>query len=399
MELFEALDGDPEVDAELSDASFVRAMLDAEAALVRALVEVDIAPAAAVDGFASARSRLSVDYADLGARAVASGNPAVPLVQDLRASAPVDAAPWIHYGATSQDIVDTALMLVAKRTLVPITRALEQAAARAAALATRHRDTLMIARTLGQYALPTTFGMKAAQWYAGIDRNAQSLHDLRADALAAQLGGAIGTLDAYGDQGFDVAARFASEVDLADPGVPWHTERSRFHRIASALGSATAAAGKVAADVIWMSQWDVGEVAEIGPPGHGASSAMPHKRNPSRAVLIMSAARRTPGLVGTLLGAGVHEHERAVGSWHAEWQTMRDLLHLSGGAAARVADLLANLDVDALMMRSRLDAFLADRSVVGALGEDALGFPEPTLRSAHAAIDRILARRRTDSAR
>jgi 3-carboxy-cis,cis-muconate cycloisomerase len=395
--LFEGLDADPAVEVEIGDHALIQAFLDVECALTRALVHAGIAPAHAADGVQQACSKLAVDSSDIGRRATASGNPIVPLVEDLRAAAPGD-APWIHHGATSQDILDTALMLVAKRALVPITQHLARGAAAAADLAVAHRHTLQVARTLGQQALPSTFGLKAAGWSGGLRHAADRLSAIQAHQLAVQLGGPVGTLAAYTSNGLSVVTAFARELELADPGIPWHTERSRIHELAGALGSATAAAGKVATDVIWMSQSEVGEVAEAGEAGHGASSAMPHKRNPSRSVLIMAAARRTPGLVGTILAAGVHEHERAVGSWHAEWRPLLELLRLAGGVAGRVADLLACLEVDVARMRTNLDAFLADPATTRSLGAEAVRDPALLLGATQAIIDRVLAAQRTDPA-
>jgi len=354
--LLESLDGDPDVDAQVGDAAFVRAMLDAEIGLVRALARAGIAPADAVNDVVRTCDALDVDPSDLGRRSVAAGSPVVPLVQDLLDVVPPAARPWVHFGATSQDIVDTALMLIAHRALANVNEHLGAAAGAAAALAERHRDTVMVARTLGQQAIPTTFGAKAAGWCAGLDRAQTLLQRIDERGLAVQLGGAAGTLAPLGSRGLEVMALFADELGLTDPGIPWHTERSRLHRLAGALGSSTDACAKVATDVIWMAQREVGEAAEGGGVEHGGSSAMPHKRNPSRSVLITAAARRTPFLVGTVLGAGVHEHERAIGSWHAEWSPLRDLLRLAGGAAAHTADLLSGLVVDPERMAHNLEA-------------------------------------------
>jgi 3-carboxy-cis,cis-muconate cycloisomerase len=259
----------------------------------------------------------------------------------------------VHLGATSQDILDTALQLLARRALEPIVQYLDHAGDAAAELATAHRDSPMVARTLGQPALPSTFGLRAAGWLTALGTTAARLAEVRNSELAVQLGGAAGSLSAYGDTGPQVAARLAAELGLIDPGLPWHTERSRVHVLATALGSAIAACGKVATDVVLMSQHEVGELAESSP---GGSSAMPHKRNPIRSVQVIAAARRAPGLVATLLVSGVHEQERATGSWHAEWPALRELLRLAGGATARTAAVLAGLRVDRDAMRANLVA-------------------------------------------
>lgn len=351
--LFGALDGDPAVDQASSDAALVRAMLDVEAALARAVTGAGLVPASAADAVEHAAASLDPDPDDLGSRSVEGGNPVIPLVRDLVAAVPQEARGAVHYGATSQDVLDTALQLVAKRATGPVLGHLAAAGDAAARLAAAHRDTPAVARTLGQPAVPTTFGLRAAGWLAGLDAAWSRLGEVRRSGLAAQLGGAAGTLAAYGAAGPGVATRLAADLGLTDPAMPWHTERSRVHALGAALGSATAACGKVATDVVLLAQPEVAEVAEGRP---GGSSAMPHKRNPTGSVLVVAAARRAPGLVATLLAGGMHELERATGSWHAEWSPLRDLLRLAGGAAARTAAVLDGLDVDGAAMRRNLDA-------------------------------------------
>lgn len=392
--LLEALDGDTpftdgaavSVDSAVSDAALVRAMLDVEAALVRALERLGLAPPGAGDAVTEALAALDVDPDDLGRRAVADGNPVVPLVSQASGAVPKAYRAMVHLGATSQDVLDTALMLCAYRSLERVLENLSRARAAAARLAEQHRATPMVARTLGQPALPATFGLKAAGWLAGLTAAAASLHDVRTRSLAAQLGGAAGTLAAYGDQGLDVAAALARELGLAEAGVPWHTERSRVHALAAALGSATAAAGKVATDVVLMSQAETGEATEGAP---GGSSAMSHKQNPVGSVLVVAAARRTPGLVATVLAAGMHENERATGSWHAEWVPLRDLLRLTGGAVARVADVLEGLVVNVDALRRNLDA-----AGPGVLSESVAGLLTGALGRA---VAQDVARRAVDS--
>ncbi|NEE02936.1 3-carboxy-cis,cis-muconate cycloisomerase [Phytoactinopolyspora halotolerans] len=363
--LLEALDGDPAVDREVGDGALVRALLDVEAALARALARAGLVSDDAAAAVAEAASTLDVDAEELGRRAVAAGNPVVPLVRDLAAAVPEHAQDAVHRGATSQDILDTALQLLARRALEPVLQYLRAAGDAAARLARDHRRTVMVARTLGQPAQPTTFGLRAANWLAGLDAANAELTRIRDEVLAVQLGGAAGTLAGYdagpadgrGSEplaaGVQVMAHLADELGLADPGVPWHTERSRVQTLGSALGVAVAACGKVATDVILQSQGEIAEVAEGAP---GGSSAMPHKRNPVASVLVVAAARRSPGLVGTLLASGLHEQDRATGSWHAEWAPLRELLRLSGGAAAHTASVLDGLDVDPVVMRRNLDA-------------------------------------------
>ncbi|HEU0040892.1 MAG TPA: lyase family protein, partial [Jiangellaceae bacterium] len=297
-----------------------------------------------------------IDVADLGRRAVDAGNPVVALVAQLLDVVPESARPWLHHGSTSQDVFDTALMVVAAQASTAVAAHAQRAGHAASYLAGVHRNTLMLARTLGQQALPTTFGAKSAGWAAGLISTAGTLAEVRRTRLAVQLGGAGGTLAAFGDVGLAVLTALAGELGLADPGRPWHTERSRIQELGAALASVTAAAGKVGTDIVLLAQNEVGEVRESGGPGHGGSSALPQKRNPVTSVLVRSAALRSPGLLGTLFTAGLPEHERSFGSWHAEWQPLRQLFGLAGGATARIADVLAGLDVDAARMRSNLDA-------------------------------------------
>ncbi|MEQ7009975.1 adenylosuccinate lyase family protein, partial [Actinopolymorpha sp. B17G11] len=286
----------------------------------------------------------------------------VPLVRALTAQVPPGARPWVHHGATSQDILDTAFVLVVTRGVDVLVPTLDAAASACARLVEEHRGTLMVARTLGQQALPTTFGLKAAGWLTGLDVAMDRLANVRRN-LAVQLGGAAGTLAAFGPtNGLTVLERLAARLGLAVPTIPWHTNRQRWLDVATALGSVVAAAGKVALDVSLMAQTEVGEVAEGGAGAvqkggrRGGSSTLPHKRNPVDSVLILAAAHRVPGLVATLHATALHAHERATGAWHAEWEPLRDLVRLTGSAAGRTHRLLGGLEVDTDRMRANLDA-------------------------------------------
>ncbi|MCZ7422732.1 MULTISPECIES: 3-carboxy-cis,cis-muconate cycloisomerase [unclassified Micromonospora] len=352
--LLRGLSGTPDVDAELGDHALLRALLDAEAALARAGADVGLLPAEAAEEIVRQCRAERYDPAALGAAAEAAGNPVVPLVRELTAAVAEPARPWVHHGATSQDVLDTALSLVAVRAAGPLLRHLADAADAAAGLARTHRDTLMAARTLGQQAAPTTFGLKAAGWLVGLVEARIRLTRACAD-LPAQLGGAVGTLAGYGAAGPVMVDRFAAHLGLAASPLPWHTRRQPLLDLAAALGGLLATTGKIALDVGLLAQTEVGEVAEGG-AARGGSSAMPHKRNPVDSVLVTAVARRGPGLVGTLFAAAGQEHERATGGWHAEWEPLLDLTHLAGGATARTARMLARLDVRPRRMRANLDA-------------------------------------------
>ena len=371
--------GGSRADHELTDRALLQAMLDAERALAAASAGAGIVPEAAAAAIAAACQAGRFDPGDLGRRALEAGNPVVPLVRDLTEAvaetAGPEAARWIHHGATSQDILDTAVSLVASRALHPVLDDLGAAAEAAAGLAERHRATTMAGRTLGQQALPITFGLKAAGWLVALDEAAAGLDRVRRERLAAQLGGAAGTLASLGPDGIAVARRYAAELGLCEPVLAWHTNRARVGELAGALGVAAGVLGKVALDVTLLAQTEVAEVSEAGEEGQGGSSTLPHKRNPVGAVLITAATRRVPGLVATLLGATPQEQERATGAWHAEWEPQVELLRLVGGAAARTRELLGGLEVHPDRMRANLDAtggLLLTERVAGALA-DALG--------------------------
>ncbi|OPF78154.1 3-carboxy-cis,cis-muconate cycloisomerase [Streptomyces antioxidans] len=324
------------VEAATGDPAFLQAMLDAEAALARV-----VAPAGAAQAVAAAARAELYDVRDLALRARSGGNPVIPLVADLTAAVArtdAEAGSYVHRGATSQDIVDTATMLVAARALPLIVADLERTAAELARLAAAHRDTPMPGRTLTQHAVPTTFGLKAAGWRALVLDARDRLAALRPPA---QLGGAAGTLAAF-DGGVRLLGRFAEETGLAEPDVPWHTLRTPIADLGTALASAVGALGKVAADVLVLSRTEIGEVAE---GAGGGSSAMPHKSNPVRATVMAAAARQAPGHAATLLGSLAAEDERPGGAWHAEWQPLRELLRLAGGSARDAVELASGLRV------------------------------------------------------
>jgi 3-carboxy-cis,cis-muconate cycloisomerase len=376
--LLDQLSGAPAVDRELSDVAWLQAMLDTERALAWAQARAGLAPAAAAEAITAHCHAEAYDVAQLGRHALAAGNPVVPLVRELAARLPEHAAAYLHLGATSQDVIDTATCLVARRATEPLLTDLAATADSLADLADSHRTTLLPARTLLQQALPTTFGLTAAGWLVPVHETYLDLERVVRTRLAVQLGGAAGTLaslagarDSSGDRygakdgarrrdgdGPRVLALLAAELGLAEPVLPWHTDRSRVAALAGALGAATGALGKVALDVALMAQTEVGEVSE-GPgtdgAGRGGSSTLPHKRNPVGAVLVTAAARRAPGLVATLLATMPQEHQRAAGAWHAEWETLRELLHLTGGAAAHARTLAVGLRVVPGRMRENLD--------------------------------------------
>jgi 3-carboxy-cis,cis-muconate cycloisomerase len=368
-------------------------MLDTEAALARALERAGLAPPGSGQAVTRAAVPENFSTAELGRLAALTGNPVPGLSRMLnRAVAATDtrAARAVHRGATSQDIIDTAAMLLARRTIDKTIADLRAAAASAARLAEEHRGTLQIGRTLLQQAVPVTFGVLAAGWLSGLDSAIEGLAAARKDRLAVQFGGAAGTLASLGPRGAQVARLLAEELELENPPLPWHTERLRLIDVATAMARVTAATGKIARDVTLLAQTEIGEVSEGPVPGgddtdnsnkqgaalrRGGSSAMPHKNNPVASIAVLGCSRQVPGLLATLVASAEQEHQRAAGAWHAEWQPFAHLLGLGGSAASWSAELLGGLRVDTARMAANLNASgglpLAERVtglLAGALG-------------------------------
>ena len=348
----------------VSGRAWLQAMLDAERAL---------AAASGVEGVAAACDASLYDLDAIAREGRAPGNPVEPLVRALREQSGVAEA---HRGATSQDILDTAAMLVARDARTLILAELDAACRACAELAERHRSTVMAARTLMQQAVPTTFGLKAAGWLVGLVDARRRLAGWRP---TAQLGGAAGTLALLGDHGVDVLAAYARELDLAEPTLPWHASRGPVRELAAALAMTAAACGKPALDIVLLAQTEVAELRV----GDGASSTMPHKRNPVAPILAQACVRRVRALATTFTWE--HEHERAAGAWHAEWEALSDVLVLTGGAAFHLRRTFDELEVDAERMRANLSPETSSESG-GELG------------SADAFVDRALARFREELA-
>ncbi|MGH8996512.1 MAG: 3-carboxy-cis,cis-muconate cycloisomerase [Acidimicrobiales bacterium] len=334
-----------------SGSAWVRAMLDVEAALARVEERLDVVPAGTADAIGRACAT-GLDPDELGRAARGGGNPVIPLVAELRRRAG-DAADWVHFGATSQDVLDSASMLVAARTLAAIDEELTGLGDACAGLSEAHRATLMVARTLLQHALPTTFGLKAAGWLTAAAEGRTALRQVR-DRLPVQLGGAAGTLASLGERGSAVAAALAAELGLTCPPLPWHTDRTVVAELAATLGMVTGVAAKISWDVALLMQTEVAEAAEPPVAGRGGSSTLPHKRNPVAAAAVSSAHRQASALVSVVLAAMPDEHERGLGGWQAEWETLTSLLRLAGGAAAHARETAAGLVIDAGAMGRNL---------------------------------------------
>src|SRR5215475_6823771 len=370
---------------EAGDIAWLQAMLDAEAGLARALERAGLAPAGSGEAVTAAARAENFDPNELGGLAALTGNPVPGLARALARQVPQTAVSAVHRGATSQDIVDTAAMLLAKRALGVIEADLDLAAEAAAGLAEAHRASIMIGRTLLQQAVPVTFGLVAAGWLTSLDEARAGLATIGSQRLAVQFGGAAGTLASLGGAGQRVAALFAEELGLALPVLPWHTDRLRIIDLGTALARVAAVLGKIARDVTLLAQSEVGEVSEGSgpsaaknsdqrapadspehggvhppvpprPPRRGGSSAMPHKHNPVASIAILGCTRQVPGLLATLAAASEQELQRAAGAWHAEWEPLTALLRLTGSASSWAADLLPGLVVDTSRMAANLAA-------------------------------------------
>lgn len=360
VSLFDPIFGATAVVAATDDRAWLVALCEVEAALARACARVGVVEPETAARITTAAGELSrSDPAELGRAAAADGNPVIPLVAALRAAVGAEAAPAVHLGATSQDVLDTASMLIAHRALGGIVADLSACAASCAGLAREHRDTAMAGRTLLQQAVPTTFGALAAVWGGALDRARAGLAAARGE-LPVQLGGAAGTLAGLP---LDVVGALAAELGLAEPRGVWHADRTVVAELAGALGVAGVAIGKVATDVVLLAQSELGEVRERAP---GGSSIMVHKHNPIAAITARAGAAHAPALVATLL-SGEHELQRAAGAWHAEWPALVGLLRAVGGAASRLGTSLAGLQVDAAAMARNVAGLDGDTGHAGDL--------------------------------
>jgi 3-carboxy-cis,cis-muconate cycloisomerase len=362
----------------VSDEAWLGAMLEVERALAAAEARAGVIPSEAAKAIADACRAERFDAAAIGDAGRAPGNPVEPLVRALREAVGEEAADDVHRGATSQDILDTAAMLVSRRALDQILETLDAVAAECARLAEDHRSTPVAGRTLLQQAVPTTFGLKAAGWLEGVVEARRGLRRIRDERLAVQLGGAAGTLAALDDAGPEVARLLADELGLHE-APPWHTNRARIAELGAALAVAAGAVAKIGLDVALMSQTEVSEVAEAE---GGRSSAMPHKRNSVGSVLAVACARQVNGHVSVLFAAMPQEHERAAGAWHAEWPALSGALAFTAGAADGARRALSGLQVDPERMRANLE--LAAESIADG-------------RSAEELVDRALGAYREDA--
>lgn len=342
-----------------SDRGRLQGMLDFEAALARATARAGLIPGPAASPIESLCRAELFDVGALSRGAAAAGNPAIPMVKALTALVERrdhDAARFVHWGATSQDAMDTGLVLQLRSALELIDAGLVNLSDASAKIASQHKRTPVAGRTWMQQAAPVTFGLKAAGWLSAIERHRQRVKELRARALVLQFGGAAGTLAALGNRGLDVAAALAGELKLSLPDIPWHAQRDRMAEVATTLGLLVGSLGKIARDVALAMQTEIGEASEPAAPGRGGSSTLPHKRNPVSSAVVLAAAARVPALVSVMLAAMVQEQERGLGNWHAEWETLPEICMLAAGALGHMTLVMEGLETDARRMRQNLDA-------------------------------------------
>ena len=358
MNLLDPLFRSQAVEKVFSNRATLQAMLDFEAALARAEARAGFIPPAAAPAIeAKCRAEL-YDMTVLARAAANAGNLAIPLVKQLTllvAQKEKDAARYVHWGATSQDTIDTGRVLQLRQALGLIFSELDLLAIALAELAHKNRSTLIAARTWMQQALPTTFGFKVAGWLDAIDRHRARLAETQERCLVLQFGGAVGTIAALGARGLDVATNLAKELHLPLPDLPWHSHRDRMAEIATTLGLFCGTLAKMARDISLHTQTEVAEVFEPRSNGRGGSSPMPHKHNPVTCAVVLSAAARVPPLVSTMLGALVQEQERGLGGWHSEWETLPEIVRLTAGALHHLTTTVSELHVDSERMRQNLD--------------------------------------------
>jgi 3-carboxy-cis,cis-muconate cycloisomerase len=356
-QLFDAYFMQPAMREVFSDRGRLQGMLDFEAALARAQASIGLIPQAVVADIAGCCRAELFDVDELAVAIGIAGNSAIPLVKALGrqiARLNPEAERYVHMGATSQDAMDSGLVLQLRSAVELMEKDLGQLADALAEQARRHAGTPLAGRTWLQQATPVTLGMKISGWLGAVTRHRQRLRELKPRLLCLQLGGASGSLAALGDQGFAVSEALAGELGLNLPDQPWHTQRDRLVEFAGFLGLVAGSLGKVGRDLSLLMQTETGEVFEPSAPGKGGSSTMPHKRNPVAAAVMIGAATRAPGLVATMFAAMPQEHERSLGLWHAEWETLPSLCCLVSGALQQALQVIPNLEVDPQRMLHNL---------------------------------------------
>jgi len=374
MPLLDSLFRSQAIDALFSDTADLQGMLDFEAALARAEARTGVIPVAAAPAIAAKCQANFFDKEALQSAAALAGNLAIPLVKQLTtlvASDDKDAARYVHWGATSQDAIDTGRVLQLRKALEIVTADLDRVTDALAQLTEKHRVTPIAGRTWMQQALPTTFGLKLAGWLDALGRHRTRLRETQHRCLVLQFGGAVGSLASLHNKGLDVAQALAEDLRLRLPDLPWHAHRDRVAEIATTLGLLAGTLGKIGCDISLLMQTEVAEVAEPSGEGRGGSSTMPHKRNPVTSAVLLAAAMRVPSLVAGMIFSMVQQHERGLGGWHAEWETLPEIVQLTGGGLHHLSEMLPNLKIDAEKMRENLEithGLLAAEAIAMTLG-------------------------------
>ena len=356
--MFDALFIDADVANLFTDKAIIQAMLRFEAALALANADASVIPFDQARLIARVCESAEIDLEKIILAARQAGNPAIPLVKELTTlvrKTDSHAAEFVHLGATSQDLIDTAIMHQLKEALSKLYPGVTHLQQRLTELINEHRETVMIGRTLLQQARPISFAFKLAGWLDQLIRCRDRLREVRARVLVLQFGGAVGTMAACGRDALTIMSRLAERMELAEPTMPWHTARDRLFEVASALAMLTGCLGKIATDASLLMQTEVGEISEAAEEGRGGSSAMPHKRNPVAPTMIIAACSRVPGLLATMSASMMQEHERSVGRWHAEWNPLPEIVCLAGGAIKHAGDLFSRLEVNVTRMRQNID--------------------------------------------
>jgi 3-carboxy-cis,cis-muconate cycloisomerase len=389
MQLLDPLFRSHALDELFSDRARVQRMLDFEAALARAEARVGVIPPAASVAIEKKCRGEWINLSQLAHAAALAGNLAIPLVKQLTALVAQDdqeSSLFVHWGATSQDAIDTGFILQLREALNLICADLDRLSRTSAELTSVFRATPLVARTWMQHALPTTFGFKIAGWLDALNRHRRRFSEMQRQTRMLQFGGAVGTLAALDGKGLDVAQALAHELHLELPDIPWHSHRDRIAEVATTLGLLTGTLGKIARDISLHAQTEVAELSEPVAEGRGGSSTMPHKRNPVTAAVVLSAATRVPALVSTVLSAMVQEDERGLGGWQAEWESLPEIITLAGGALHHLAETLPGLTIDSQKMHENLGL------------TNGLIFAEAVAMALGSKIDRLQAHQMVDAA-
>ncbi len=359
MNLLDELFRSEALERVFSVTEFLQSLLHFEAALARAEAQAGVIPEPAARAIAAKCQAALFNQKAIAAGAAVSGNLAIPLVKQLTELVAKDdktSARYVHWGATSQDAIDTATVLQLRRAFALIDLDLHHLTDTLASLAQTHRHTPIVARTWTQQALPSTFGFIVAGWLDAILRHRQRLNEIRPRVLALQFGGAVGTLASLGDRGFTVSEALARDLQLFLPAAPWHSHRDRIAEVATTLGLLSGSLAKIARDISLHAQTEIAELSEPLAEGRGGSSTMPHKNNPLTCAVVLAAGLRVPPLVSTMLSSMIQEHQRGLGGWHAEWETLPDIVRLTGGALHHLTQMLPGLEVHTGRMQENLQS-------------------------------------------